>query len=82
MGQLTNWRLNVANEAVEKADALWREHRQSCVKCEIARRRKNDEKSMCGHGQLLFASRAARHAELEREQKLAKEPMPGQVAMF
>jgi hypothetical protein len=76
-----NLQLRLANTIAVEAEERWKHHKRDCPKCATAQRERKIP-DMCRRGGLLYKDRNATAADLLKERKLAKEPMPGQEALF
>lgn len=59
----------------------WRDHRQSCVKCEKAARSRRP-REMCDRGRALNSDRAQAEADYRKERDADKQPNPDQEVLF
>ena len=76
-----NLQLTLANSVAHDAEDRWKAHRRDCPKCaDGQRKRKNGE--MCNAGRMLYEDRCVTAADLAKERELAKQPLPGQEALF
>jgi hypothetical protein len=76
-----NLQLVLARSAAADAQDNWRAHCRDCPKC-ISAMRARKPASMCNRGGILYADHKACQADLARERKLARQPLPGQEALF
>jgi hypothetical protein len=81
MAIIGNIQLRLANEIAKDTEDAWRGHRRDCPRCATAQRERKLE-NMCRAGGSLYDDRKAAAADLARERRLAKLPIPGQEVLF
>jgi hypothetical protein len=76
-----SYETTIANAKARAAEHEWKWHRQGCVDCTKGARTRKRE-AMCDTGLMLYDEHRAAQSELTENQRLDKQPIPGQQALL